>query len=96
MPKLKMSHAKGEVADNTFDDIQWVRDHWQTLLKQYGEVSILVYQQAVIGVGNTYAEAIANAENQLSDDSDTPVTPIHERLRPRLRLHRMVRQESST
>lgn len=82
MATIQMGHAVGEVAPNTFADIIWVREQWNTLLEKYGEVSILVFNKEVVGVGDSYASAIANAEANLVE-VDATITPIHERLRDR-------------
>lgn len=87
--RIQMSHPYGATPPNTADDFDWVRRHEQALLAQYGESSIIVYQQQVIGVGKTYDDALADAENHLPPDS-APISPIHERLRhrhPFLRVH---------
>jgi hypothetical protein len=52
------------------------------LLEKYGECSIIVYEQKVIGVGDTYDEALADAERNLPPEIKE-ITPIHERLRHR-------------
>ncbi len=73
--RIRLGHADGEVAPNTWSDFDWVHDHEKELLAQYGESIILVYQQQVIGVGHTIDEVLANAEQNL-DPSVREVTPI--------------------
>jgi len=87
--RIRMGHAYGETPPNVFADFDWVRRHERELLEQYGECSIIVFQQQVIGVGPTYDEALVDAERNLPSDVDE-ITPIHERLhqrQPFFRVH---------
>jgi hypothetical protein len=77
-----MTHQYGETPPNVFDDFRWVREHERELLEKYGECSIIVYQQKVIGVGESYEAAVADAERNLLSDTEE-VTPIHQWLRRR-------------
>src|SRR5688572_10934079 len=81
-PRIKMGHPKGATPPNIFSDFDWVRRNEKTLLEQYGECSIIVYREQVIGVGANYNEALENAERNLPADIQE-VTPIHERLHHR-------------
>jgi hypothetical protein len=88
-PRIRMGHAYGETPANVFADFDWVRRNEKQLLDQYGECSIIVYREKVIGVGATYDEALADAERNLPPDVET-VTPVHERLHhrhPFFRVH---------
>lgn len=80
--RIRMGHPYGETPPNVFDDFDWVRRHEKELLEQYGECSIIVYQQQVIGVGANYDQALADAERNLPPEISA-VTPIHERLHHR-------------
>jgi hypothetical protein len=75
-----MGHPYGQTPPNTFADFDWIRQHERELLAEYGECSIIVYRQQVIGVGATYAAALEDAERRLPPDSPV-ITPVHERLR---------------
>jgi hypothetical protein len=78
-PRIRMGHAKGATPPNIFTDFDWVRRNEKALLAQYGECSITVYREQVIGIGPTYNEALEDAERNLPADIQE-VTPIHERL----------------
>lgn len=52
-----MSSAYGETPANVFSDFDWIHLHEAELLEKYGECSIIVYKQPVVGVGATYDEA---------------------------------------
>ena len=62
---------------NIFPDLNWVSDHRLELYKKYGDCVIVVYQQAIIGMGKTRAEALADAESHLADDVEL-ITPVVE------------------
>jgi hypothetical protein len=87
--RIRMGHPYGQTPSNFYSDFDWIRRHEQALLKKYGECSIIVYQQRVIGVGTTYAAALEDAEkNAVSMAED--ITPVHQWLRyrhPVLRVH---------
>jgi hypothetical protein len=74
---IYMTHKYGETPANVFSDFDWIRLHENELLEQYGECSVIVYQQHVLGVGATYDDALKNAEHNLPPDSGD-VTPVHE------------------
>lgn len=81
--RIKMAHRWGDPTPaNVYDDFDWVRHHEHELLEKYGECSIIVYKHQVIGVGQTYEAAVADAEYNLPPDQGE-ITPIHERLRQR-------------
>ena len=80
--RIRLSHAAGEAAPNTFTDFQWVRQNEKQLLQQYGECVILVFEKQVIGTGRTIDAAVADAEQHLSSDIGE-ITPILEFLHQR-------------
>ena len=47
------------------------------LLEKYGECSILVYNEQVVGTGDSLQAAIEDAERNLPPEVDE-ITPIHE------------------
>lgn len=80
--RINMRHPYGQTPKNTFTDFDWVRRHEKEVLEKYGECSIIVYNQEVIGVGATYAAAVEDAEAKLPSNI-VEVTPVHEQLRHR-------------
>jgi hypothetical protein len=93
-PRIRLSHAKGETPPNSYSDFDWVRQNEKQLLAQYGEGILIVYEKRVLGTGQTYQEAVEDAERNLAPEIGT-VTPImaflHDRRHPfsRLRLRRI-------
>jgi hypothetical protein len=77
--RIHMGHAYGQTPTNVFSDFDWIRLHEKELLEKYGECSIIVYQQQVLGVGATYDEAVADAERNLPLEIEE-VTPVHRRI----------------
>ncbi len=77
MPRIQMSHPRGKTPSNVFPDFEWIKANENELLEQYGEVSIFVYHQQIIGIGKNYAEAIKDAENNPDIPSDEVITPMH-------------------
>ncbi len=87
--RIRMGHPYGQTPPNTYTDFDWIRRHEQELLEKYGECSIIVYQQQVIGVGATYAAALEDAEKNLAPTTGE-ITPVHQWLahrHPILRVH---------
>lgn len=80
--RIRMGHEYGHTPPNVYSDFDWIRRHEQELLEKYGECSIIVYKQQVIGTGPTYAEAVENAEANLPPQADV-ITPVHQWLRQR-------------
>ena len=77
---IKMSYEYGEkIPPNIYTDHDWVREHEHELLEKYGECSILVYKEQIVGVGDTYQAAIADAERRIAPDAGI-ITPHHVRL----------------
>lgn len=74
-PRIRTGHARGETPPNARADLEWIHQHEQELLDKYGESMILVYQQQVIGAGQTYADMVADAERNLPPHV-TEATPI--------------------
>jgi hypothetical protein len=62
---------------NVYNDFEWIRLHEKELLEKYEESSIIVFQEKVIGVGKTYAEAVEDAERNLPPESGE-ITPVHQ------------------
>ena len=87
--RIKMRHAYGETPKNAFTDFDWVRQHEKELLETYGECSLIVYKEQVLGIGATYDAALADAEAKLPSEVEE-VTPIHERLRYRHPIFRVL------
>ncbi len=80
--RIQTGHPHGQTPANYFTDFEWIRRHENDLLEKYGECSIIVYEEQVLGVGPTYAAALADAERNLPDDSSI-ITPVHQWLRER-------------
>lgn len=76
MARIRMSHPIGETPPNFFADYEWIKTNRASLLEKYGEASIIVFGQRVIGVGKSYADAIADAEDASLDIEDE-ITPVH-------------------
>lgn len=73
--RVRTGHKRGEVPPNTWDDFKWAGLHRQELFEQYGSCMLLIYNQQVIGVGQTYHELVADAESKLPPEV-SEVTPI--------------------
>lgn len=87
--RLHLSYTRDEETPaNIFSDHQWVRANHETLLDSYGERFIVVFQEVVLGVGDTYETAVRDAERNLPP-GDARVTPIVELLRRRLPFSRI-------
>jgi hypothetical protein len=80
--RVKMRHTYGQTPRNVFSDFDWIRRHEKELLEKYGEKSIIVFNQQVIGVGDSYDDAVKDAELNLPPDI-MEITPVHERLHHR-------------
>jgi hypothetical protein len=93
--RIKMGHQRGEVAPNTFPDFNWIREHEDELLEKYGECSIIVYNQQVIGVGATYQEAIDDAERNLPPETGE-ITPVHDWLHYRQPFYGFLRLKTKS
>jgi hypothetical protein len=74
--RIKTDFAKDEpLPENIFPDFAWAGEQRVALYEKYGDSVVVVYKQEVIGVGKSYAEALADAENHLSGDIEL-ITPI--------------------
>ena len=80
--RIRMRDPYGQTPPNVLSDFDWIRRHENELIEKYGERSIIVYREKVIGVGNLYAEALQDAEGNLPGDSPE-ITPVHQELRHR-------------
>ncbi len=76
MSQIRMSYQAGETPENFFPDYEWIKQNKASLLEKYGEASILVYKQRVVGFGRSYFDAIENAETTTRDQDDI-ITPVH-------------------
>jgi hypothetical protein len=85
--RIQMEQSHGKTPPNVYADFDWIHVHEHELLAEYGECSVIVYQQQVIGVGHTYAAALEDAERRLPPDSPT-ITPVHQWLGARYRVSR--------
>lgn len=75
MGRVRLWHHEGEVAPNTWADFDWIAQHRDKLYKQYGSCVLLVYNQQVIGTGETMDEAEAAAERNAPPEPDD-ITPV--------------------
>ncbi|MBZ0316606.1 MAG: hypothetical protein K8L91_09320 [Anaerolineae bacterium] len=81
--RIHLSYSRDEkTPPNIFTDHDWVRHQQAELLAEYGERFIVVYQEQVLGVGDTYEAALQSAESNLPP-GDAEITPIVELLRKR-------------
>lgn len=74
-PRVRTSHTYSEVAPNTFQDFDWVREYKPELLEKYGECIILVYEKQVLDSGDTCEEAV-EMRNAISRHTFREATPI--------------------
>lgn len=77
--RIRMSHPLGQTPPNIFTDFDWIRLHEKELLEKYGECSLIVYKEQVLGTGATYDEALENAEQNLSPEMGE-ITPVHRKI----------------
>jgi hypothetical protein len=87
---IRTTHQYGEVFPNVFSDFDWVKAHEAELLTQYGTCTILVYQRAVIGYGETEDAALQMAESNIPDDFAGEITPITYYLAKRQPFYRVM------
>jgi hypothetical protein len=74
--RIKMAFPKGEkLPENIFSDFEWLGEHRVDLYEKYGEAVLVVYQQQILGVGKSRAEALENAEANLPDAPEV-ITPV--------------------
>lgn len=74
--RVKTGHPKGATPPNVYSDFEWVKQHEKELLEKYGECSLIVYKEQVIGFGDSYEAALDDAEQHLPPDA-SEITPIH-------------------
>jgi hypothetical protein len=73
---IKTSYQENEVRPaNIAKDALWISKNRIALYEQYGDCVLLVYQEKVIGKGDSVPEAVADAENKLRDETGL-ITPI--------------------
>lgn len=75
--RIQMGHPHGQTPPNVFSDFHWIRLHEKELLEKYGECSIIVYKEQVLGTGPTYTAALEDAERNLPS-GDSEITPVHQ------------------
>ena len=79
---IRMQDPYGQTPPNVFTDFDWIHRHESELIQQYGERHIVVYLKQVIGVGDSYAAALQDAEAKLAPEGGE-ITPVHQQLRHR-------------
>ncbi len=87
--RIRLSYSRDEkTPSNIFSDHDWVRRNEKVLLDQYGEQCIVVYNETVLGVGDTYEAAVEDAEKNLPPEVDevTPIVELLHRRHPFLRV----------
>jgi hypothetical protein len=68
--RIRTSGPHGKpIPRHIFADHDWVREHEDELVEQYGPCCIIVHHGEVLGTGRTYQGAIDNAEANLASDS---------------------------
>lgn len=75
--RIRMGHPHGKTPPNVYSDFDWIRRNKEELISKYGECSIIVYKQQVIGTGSSYKAALENAEQNLPP-GDEEITPVHQ------------------
>lgn len=81
--RIKTSHpADQPTPPNIIHDHEWVRHHESELRERYGESFVVVYNQVVYGVGETYHAALEDAERHLPSEF-TEIVVMVESLQPR-------------
>jgi hypothetical protein len=58
-------------------DFAWLKANRDALAEKYGRCMIVIYEKQVLGVGESYADALANAETNLPESPEI-ITPIVE------------------
>jgi hypothetical protein len=92
--RIKIAFPKDEpTPSNVFPDLNWVSDNRVALHKKYGDAVIVVYQKEIIGIGQDYDAALADAEAHLADDIEL-ITPVIGYVTNPHRLGRFSRKES--
>jgi hypothetical protein len=73
--KVKVSSEPGNIPPNTTPDFDWARENRDALFEAHGACIALVYEQRVVGTGETISEAVINADKVLPADAEM-ITPI--------------------
>ena len=73
--RIKITFPENEKPANILSDLNWVSDNRSALYKKYGEVVIVVYEKEVIGIGQDYDEALADAETHVNANVEF-ITPV--------------------
>jgi hypothetical protein len=74
--RIKVSYAKEDpIPANMPADYQWLKANRDSLVEKYGICLVVIYQQQVLGTGETYKAALANAETNLPESPEI-ITPI--------------------
>lgn len=74
--RIQIAFPKDEpMPANIFPDLTWISDNRLSLYKKYGEAVVVVYQKEVIGIGQDYDAALADAEAHLADEVEY-ITPV--------------------
>lgn len=76
---IRMSDAYGQTPPSVFTDFDWIHRNEKELLAKYGECSLIVYKEQVLGIGNSYDEALEDAKRNLSPDLGE-ITPVHRKI----------------
>jgi hypothetical protein len=72
MGRIRTSRRKEDpTPKHIFTDHDWVRNHQDGLLNQYGPCFLMVYHEQVLGTGKTEKEAVEAAERNLPEDIET-------------------------
>jgi len=89
MGRVRLGHPPGQVPPNTWADFRWAHEHEAALLAEFGERIVLIYQEQVIGVGDSIDEAAAVAESNLPPEITeiTPITYFLSERQPFFRVH---------
>jgi hypothetical protein len=67
--RIKTYHNYNEPTPGyVYQDRNWVFEHETELLEKYGRCYIVPYRQQVLGKGDSYDEAIADAERNLPSE----------------------------
>lgn len=73
---IKTSYQENEPRPaNIAKDALWISKNRLALYEEYGDCVLLIYQEKVIGKGDSVPEAVADAENQMRDEAGV-ITPI--------------------
>ena len=92
--RIQIAFPRGEAMPaNIFPDLNWVSDNRLALYKKYGESVVVVFQKKVIGIGQDYDTALADAEAHLAENVEQ-ITPVIGYVSNPYRLGHFYRKES--